>query len=294
MYITKANPRIGIYEKALPNDFSWQQKMQEAKALGFDFIEISIDESDEKIARLDWTDEQIYTLRQLSQQYNIPLHSMCLSAHRKYPFGSHDPEIRKQAEWLMNKAITFAYKLGIRVIQLAGYDVYYEPADKLTHARFIQAMQWSAQQAARAGVMLAVEIMDTAYLNSLTKFELLNREVNSPWFTAYPDVGNISGWNYDICTELTLSCHHIVQIHLKDSYRVKPDYAGQFRDLVIGEGDVNFAAIFATLKHIDYTAPLVIEMWAKDDRWRENIVIAQKRLHDIAKSNDIILFEQHQ
>jgi L-ribulose-5-phosphate 3-epimerase len=294
MYITKANPRIGIYEKALPNNFSWQQKMQEAKALGFDFIEISIDESDEKMARLDWSDEQIYTLRQLSQQYSMPLHSMCLSAHRKYPFGSADPAIRKQAKLLMDKAITFAYKLGIRVIQLAGYDVYYEPANSMTHARFIQAMQWSAQQAARAGVMLAVEIMDTAYLNSLSKFELLNREVNSPWFTAYPDVGNISGWNYDICTELKLSCNHIVQIHLKDTYRVKPGYAGQFRDLVIGEGEVNFSAIFETLKQMNYTAPLVIEMWAKDPHWRDNIVVAQKRLHDIAKSNDIIVFAQYQ
>lgn len=293
VYITKANPRIGIYEKALPNNFSWQQKIQESAALDFDFIEISIDESDEKIARLDWSDDQIYALRELSQQYGIPLHSMCLSAHRKYPFGSADRAIREQAKLLMDKAITFAYKLGIRVIQLAGYDVYYEPADSMTHARFIQAMQWSAQQAARAGIMLAVEIMDTPYLNWLSKFEILKCEVNSPWFTAYPDVGNISGWNYDVCTELKLSSKHIVQIHLKDSYRVQSGYDGQFRDLVIGDGDVNFAAIFETLKQMNYTAPLVIEMWAKDHHWRDNIVIAQKRLHDIAKSNDIILFERY-
>lgn len=53
-------------------------------------------------------------------------------------------------------------------------------------------MKQAAKMAERAGVMLAVEIMDTSYLNSLSKFEVLNREVNSPFFTAYPDVGNIS------------------------------------------------------------------------------------------------------
>ena len=50
---------IRIYEKALPNDFTWLEKMQAAKQAGFDYIEISIDESDERLARLDWSDEQI-------------------------------------------------------------------------------------------------------------------------------------------------------------------------------------------------------------------------------------------
>ena len=37
---------IGLYEKALPDAFTWKEKMQAAKAAGFDFIEISVDESD--------------------------------------------------------------------------------------------------------------------------------------------------------------------------------------------------------------------------------------------------------
>ena len=52
MYDIKKRP-LGIYEKALPNDFTWLEKMQAAKQAGFDYIEISIDESDERLARLD-------------------------------------------------------------------------------------------------------------------------------------------------------------------------------------------------------------------------------------------------
>ena len=151
-------------------------------------------------------------------------------------------------------------------------------------------MQWSAKQAEKMGIMLAVEIMDTSYLNSLSKFEILKKEVNSPYFMAYPDVGNISGWNYDVCTELMLSREHIVQIHLKDTYKVKANYSGQFRDLTIGEGEVDFLAIFKILKQINYTAPLVIEMWAKDHKWRENIITAQKRLKTIAENAEFVLF----
>ncbi|MFA0488625.1 L-ribulose-5-phosphate 3-epimerase [Vibrio splendidus] len=281
MYQNLLRHRVGLYEKALPNELSWEDKLKQTKELGFDFLEISVDESDERRSRLDWNDEEVYALRRLCEKHGVPLQSMCLSAHRKFPFGSADPEIREQAVIHMEKAISLAYKLGIRTIQLAGYDVYYEPADKETHHRFIEGMKLSAQLAERSGVMLAVEIMDTDYLNSLSKFEVLSREVNSPYFTAYPDVGNISGWNYDIVTELKLSKPHITQIHLKDTYKVTDEYKGQFRDLVIGDGEVDFNAIFETLKETECVVPLVIEMWAQDERWKENILTAQKRLNEV-------------
>ncbi|MBE8565133.1 MULTISPECIES: L-ribulose-5-phosphate 3-epimerase [Vibrio] len=281
MYQNLLRHRVGLYEKALPNELSWEDKLKQTKELGFDFLEISVDESDERRSRLDWNDEEVYALRRLCEKHGVPLQSMCLSAHRKFPFGSADPAIREQAVIHMEKAISLAYKLGIRTIQLAGYDVYYEPADKVTHQRFIEGMKLSARLAERSGVMLAVEIMDTDYLNSLSKFEVLSREVNSPYFTAYPDVGNISGWNYDIVTELKLSKPHITQIHLKDTYKVTDEYKGQFRDLVIGDGEVDFNAIFETLKETECVVPLVIEMWAQDERWKENILTAQKRLNDV-------------
>ncbi|CAK1851739.1 L-ribulose-5-phosphate 3-epimerase [Vibrio crassostreae] len=293
MYQNLLRHRVGLYEKALPNELSWEDKLATTKELGFDFLEISVDESDERRSRLDWNDEEVYALRRLCEKHGVPLQSMCLSAHRKFPFGSADPVIREQAVIHMEKAISLAYKLGIRTIQLAGYDVYYEPADKVTHRRFIEGMKLSAQLAERSGVMLAVEIMDTDYLNSLSKFEVLSREVNSPYFTAYPDVGNISGWNYDIVTELKLSKPHITQIHLKDTYKVTDEYKGQFRDLVIGDGEVDFNAIFETLKVTECVVPLVIEMWAQDERWKENILTAQKRLNEVCVQTGVPMLFDH-
>ncbi|TCN88347.1 L-ribulose-5-phosphate 3-epimerase/hexulose-6-phosphate isomerase [Vibrio crassostreae] len=293
MYQNLLRHRVGLYEKALPNELSWEDKLSTTKELGFDFLEISVDESDERRSRLDWNDEEVYALRRLCEKHGVPLQSMCLSAHRKFPFGSADPAIREQAVIHMEKAISLAYKLGIRTIQLAGYDVYYEPADKVTHQRFIEGMRLSAQLAERSGVMLAVEIMDTDYLNSLSKFEVLSREVNSPYFTAYPDVGNISGWNYDIVTELKLSKPHITQIHLKDTYKVTDEYKGQFRDLVIGDGEVDFNAIFETLKETECVVPLVIEMWAQDERWKENILTAQKRLNEVCVQTGVPMLFDH-
>lgn len=281
--------RLGLYEKAMPNSLGWEEKIQMAQELGFDFIEISIDESDERLQRLDWKDADIYQLRHLCEKYGLPLQSMCLSAHRRFPFGSEDPAVRQQAHTIMEKAINLAYKLGIRCIQLAGYDVYYEPQSQATHQRFIDGMRTAAKMAERAGVMLGVEIMDTPYLNSLSKFEVLKKAIPSPFFMAYPDVGNITGWNYDTCTELKLSSEHIVQVHLKDTRKVSVDGKGQFRDLVIGEGQVDFPAVFRTLAEINYQGPMVLEMWAQDELWVENLRIAKSRLETMSREAGMAL-----
>ena len=49
---------IGLYEKAMPGTMNWQEKLICARECGYDFVEISIDETDEKLSRLDWSAEQ--------------------------------------------------------------------------------------------------------------------------------------------------------------------------------------------------------------------------------------------
>jgi L-ribulose-5-phosphate 3-epimerase len=46
---------LGIYEKALPAGECWLERLRLAKALGFDFVEMSVDETDARLARLDWS-----------------------------------------------------------------------------------------------------------------------------------------------------------------------------------------------------------------------------------------------
>ena len=67
----------------------------------------------------------------------------------------------------MERAIRFAHRLGIRVIQLAGYDVYYEPSTPESLAAFLQGLRDACAMAARYQVMLAMEIMDTKLMSSI-------------------------------------------------------------------------------------------------------------------------------
>ena len=54
--------RLGLYEKSMPNGLALSKKLLLTRESGFDYLELSIDETDEKLARLDWDEE---TLSQL-------------------------------------------------------------------------------------------------------------------------------------------------------------------------------------------------------------------------------------
>ena len=86
--------RLGLYEKSMPNTLSLPEKLAEAKKAGFDYLELSIDESDEKLSRLDWGQEEIEALCNAQIEQGIPISSICLSGHRKYPLGHPDPEVQ--------------------------------------------------------------------------------------------------------------------------------------------------------------------------------------------------------
>lgn len=251
---------IGIYEKALPSSFSWEDKLKSAKEAGFDYIEISIDESNERLARLNWSREEREKLRKLLGDTGMTIPSMCLSAHRRFPFGSKDENKRKKAFEIMKKAIELSSDLGIRVIQLAAYDVYYEEEDEETKKLFVEGIQKSLEWASRAGVMLAFEIMDTQFMGTILRALPYINKMNSPWLKIYPDLGNLTEWDRDVEAELEAGMPHIVAIHVKET---KP---GVFKRVPFGQGIVRFADLFKKLKELNYHGPFLIEMWADDDK----------------------------
>lgn len=254
--MTLKNNRFGIYEKAIPNRWDWQDKIDIAKTAGYDFIEMSVDETDERLARLDWSKETCQKLKDHLTQADFYINSMCLSGHRRYPFGSSDPETRAMARRIMAKAIRLAERLGIRNIQLAGYDVYYEAKTQESEKYFLEGLKYAAGLASQANIMVSIEIMDTPFMGTISRCLKYIEAVGSPWLKIYPDLGNLSQWTEKPCHELAKGFEHIVAIHLKDT---RP---GVFKCVAFGQGTVAFEPMFDTLGQRAYMGPFLVEMWA--------------------------------
>ncbi len=234
--------RLGLYEKAMPGDISIRDKLLLTRRCGFDWMEISIDETPEKMGRVFAPAAAAAVARDV-RETGVPIDTMCLSGHRRFPLGEEDPMNLE----LMYRAVDFARTVGIRIIQLAGYDTYYHPSTAETAARFGENLRRAVAYAAARGVCLGFETMETPFMNSTEKAMRYVTAVNSPWLGVYPDVGNVTDAVAGACADLETGRGHIFAAHLKET---KP---GIFRDLEFGQGRVDFDACVRTLLSMGVT-----------------------------------------
>ena len=257
---------LGIYEKALPQDLTWEEKFNLAHELGFNFLEFSIDESDERLARLDWTKDERQMFREAMWKTNSRINTMMLSGHRRFPLGSKDPAVRKQSLEMMQKAIDLAVDLGIRNIQMVGYDVYYEEKTDLSRELFVENLQKCVEMAASKMVMLSIETMDDPFINSIEKINHYKSQIKSPWLQAYPDFGNLSAWpENNVPQDFENYIENVAAVHLKDTKAVTPTFKGQFKNVPFGEGCTDFEGLLRLMVRLNYSGSYTIEMWGGDN-----------------------------
>ena len=273
---------LGIYEKAMPLDLSWKEKLESAKKAGYDFLEVSIDETEEKLSRLDWGREERLNIVEMMYDTGIPIRSMCLSGHRKYPIGSLCKETADRGMEIMEKALQLADDLGIRLIQLAGYDVYYEEGNKETRKRFEQNLEKATEMAAGLGIMLGFETMETEFMNTVEKSMKYVKLNYSPYLNVYPDCGNITNaaisCGKNALDDLQSGKGHLVAMHLKETK------SGVFRNMFYGQGHVDFESMIAKAWKLGVRR-YVAEFWyLGSENWKQNLEQANKTMRKILDS----------
>ena len=271
---------IGLYEKAMPDSLSWREKLAFAKEAGYDFVEISIDEKDAKLARLEWTEEERLELVKTMKEVGLPIRSMCLSGHRKYPLGASDDAVRARGMEIMEKAIRLADDLGVRIIQLAGYDVYYEESTAQTKAMFLENLKKATEMAAVRGILMGFETMETDFMNTVWKSMYYVDAVGSPYLGVYPDSGNLTNAALSsggsVLDDLYSGRGHIVALHLKETV------PGVFREVPFLTGHVDFPAVIEKAWGMGIRR-YVTEMWytGNDDTWADDIRFACREMSKI-------------
>ena len=258
--------KIGLYEKAMPKDIGWKEKFQVAKSAGYDYIEISIDETDEKLARLDWSDAQIRDVVSVAYGESMSFGSICLSGQRRYALGDKDET--KSLE-ILEKAIRFARIAGIPVIQMAGYDTYYAQSTEETEKRFRKNLALGTAVAAKEGIILAFETMETPFMDTMEKAMRRILPIASPYLGVYPDIGNLNNsallYKSDILADMEKGKGHIVAAHIKETM------PGKYREVPFGTGVVDFERILKKLWQLGVRR-YVKELWyTGNDDWKQAV-----------------------
>ena len=240
---------LGLYEKAMP-DVSWKEKLQIAKEAGYDFVEISIDATEERISRVYSTKQERRELVNLCFDLDMPIHTLNASALTKYSLGNPDPAVCARG-----------MEMGVRIVMIPGYDVYYEPHSEETERRFIENIRGLTQIASCAGVQLGFETMENEFMNTVEKGMHYIGLVNSNYLKLYPDIGNTTNaavlHGTDPIEDLKKGRGQLLALHLKETC------PGHYREIPYGTGHVDFEAAVKTAWELGVRR-YVTEFWYKD------------------------------
>jgi L-ribulose-5-phosphate 3-epimerase len=254
---------LGIYEKALIGNAlstgsDWRHFLEQVPQAGFSYLDLSIDETPEREARLDWGPAQCRRVRDAADDVGTAIGGVCLSVHRKIGPGSAEPETRRRARAVMTRGLEVSHDLGAPVIQIAGYYAFYEEPNPEAERWYTQMLADAVPLAARLGVVMGIENVDGDDVTSISKAMEFVRAVDSPYLQVYPDLGNIAEQGLDPAVELAAGAGHMVAMHAKDVRRGEP------RRIEMGTGIVDWPTSFALLASQHWTGRLMIEMWNDD------------------------------
>ena len=248
-------PVFGIYEKAVRPQ-SFEDMFRDARKAGYQSFELSIDASNGRLKRLFWGKKEAAEVWQAALRQDMKILTMCLSGHKRFPLGSSDPEITSAGMKIMEKALELGGRLGIRIIQLSGFDVYdQEERTEDTRKRYVDNVFRASRMAERACVMLAIEPVEGNLLAVRDTMEVV-RKVDSHCLQIYPDVANINSLGINPIQELPCGKGHIAAVHMRDSLPGIYDATIPF-----GSGYLDFDGVFRKLDEIGFCGPLVVEMW---------------------------------
>ena len=179
----------------------------------------------------------------------------------------------------MEKAIQLSDDLGIRVIQLAGYDVYYEEGSEQTRKDFADNLKKAVEMAAVHGVVLGFETMETEFMNTVAKSMKYVDLIDNPYLGVYPDVGNLTNaaktYGTSVLDDLETGRGHLVAMHLKETV------PGKFREIPFLTGHVDFSAVIRKGWQLGVRR-FVTEMWdTGKPEWKADICFAHDKMSEI-------------
>lgn len=267
---------IGLYEKAMRNTLTWKEKLQCAKECGYDYLEISIDATEEKINRIYMDTEEKREIMEAIFDTGIPIGSMSVSALTKYALGDPDQAVRDRGMEIAEKSIQLSSALGVRTVMIPGYDIYYGESTIETKRYFLENIRKIAEIAEREGILVGFETMENNFMNTTGKAVQYANMVDSAYLKIYPDAGNITNAavanRHDVCEDLSLGKGKLIALHLKET---KPDV---YREVPFLTGHVEFERIINTAWKLGVRR-YVTELWdVGQPQWKEDICFANRSM----------------
>jgi len=248
--------KAGINQWTFPGDMPAEQAMDRAKAAGYDAFEVCV--GDQGPVKLDATEAEITAIRNHAEAIGMEICSVGSGMGWSLPLSAPDAGVRARGKEALVRTLDIAKWLGTDAVLVVpgvvtpevGYDVAVENS--------YNAILDLVPEAEQRGVALGLENVWNKFLLSPTEMAEFIDLFESPFVGAYFDIGNIILYGYPE-QWIRILGDRLVKVHAKD-FRAS---AGNFDGFVmLLEGDVNWPAVMAALRDVDFTGSLTAEYGA--------------------------------
>lgn len=251
--VPPATDRLPIFTSVeysmLPETATIPERFQIAKDAGFERIECPTTRDP----------DQAQKMKDAAAAAGITIHSVMNMDHWKYPLSSSDPAVVERSLEGARVSLHNAKLWGADTILLVPAVVNAETSYRDAYQRSQENIRKLIPLAEELEVIIAIEEVWNKFLLSPLEFARYIDEFQSPWIRSYFDVGNVVLYGYPQDWIRTLG-PRIAKLHIKD-FSWKKLVA---KWVPLGEGDIDWHAIYAALREIGYKGTATVELPAGD------------------------------
>ena len=264
---------MAVEYNMLPTKISIMERFQLAKDCGFERIECP--------TTRDQGDAE--KMKAASEKTGLPIHGVMNMDHWAYPFSSADPAVVEKSLDGARVSIRNAHLWGATTVLLVPAVVNAQTTYKEAYERSQVAIRKLIPLADELNVTLALEEVWNKFLLSPLEFARYIDEYDSPRIRSYFDVGNVVLYGYPQDWIRTLG-KRIAKLHIKDfSFRHEPGTDKSVAAWVpLGEGDVDWTAVYEALHDIGYQGTATLELdpgdaaYLKEMRRRFGLILTEE------------------
>jgi hexulose-6-phosphate isomerase len=222
-------------------------------------------------------------MKNAAEKAGIKIHSVMNMDHWRYPLSSADSAVVERSLEGARTSIRNAHLWGAETVLIVPGVVDKQTTYKDAYTRSQQSIRKLLPLAEELRVIIAIEEVWNKFLLSPLEFARYVDEFHTPWVRAYFDVGNVVLYGYPQDWIRTLG-PRIVKLHIKDfSFRRDPSTGKLVADFVnLGEGDIDWHAIYEALRDIEYKGTATLELKEGDPAY----------LGDVCRRLNAILSDQ--
>jgi len=243
--------KMAVEYNMLPEKLSILERFQLAKECGFERIECP--------TTRDQRDAE--AMKTAADKTGLPIHSVMNMDHWAYPFSSPDPAVVEKSLDGARVSLHNAHLWGASTVLLVPAVVNAQTTYKEAWARSQAAIRKLIPLAAELNITIAIEEVWNKFLLSPLEFARYIDEYQSPQVRAYFDVGNVVLYGYPQDWIRTLG-KRIAKLHIKDfSFKHQKGTDDSVAAWVgLGEGDIDWTAVYAALRDVDYEGTATLEL----------------------------------